>query len=199
MLWIDEPVTLRGRAIDLLPLDRTHFPVLENIASDKRIWEFMSFPCDNAGAFQKQYDLALEERDKGIQYPFVIYHKKDQRIIGATRYLEMVPAHRKLEIGWTWLNPQYWASDVNPECKLLLLTHCFEKLHTSRVTLRTSEFNIRSRKAIGKIGASFEGIIRNDIITANQTKRNSAWFSIIEEEWPAVKQQLTAFHRSRSQ
>ena len=102
--------------------------------------------------------------------------------------------HKKLEIGSTWLHPDYWATAINPECKLLLLTYCFEVLQAVRVQLKTDEKNMRSRKAIEKIGGQFEGILRNDMIRDNYTKRNSAYFSIIDDEWKDKKARLIELH-----
>jgi RimJ/RimL family protein N-acetyltransferase len=192
MNWIKNTPYLSGQTVELRPLEKEHFPELEALAKDMRIWEFMSFPVYESKKFHELFNLALEEREKGNQYPFVVFHKKTHKIIGSTRFLEMQPNHRKLEIGWTWLAPEYWATAVNPECKLLLLSYCFEELDTSRVMLRTDENNKRSRKAIEKIGGVFEGIIRHDVIRDNNTRRNSAWFSIIDTEWPETKTRLTS-------
>ena len=104
--------------------------------------------------------------------------------------MDIFPKHKKLEIGSTWLHPGYWATEINLECKLLLLTYCFEELKAVRVQLKTDENNIRSRKAIEKIGGQFEGVLRNEIIRDNGTKRNSAIYSIIDEEWTAKKERL---------
>ena len=124
----------------------------------------------------------MNEKEKETQFPFVIYHKVHKKIIGATRFLDIQAQHKKLEIGWTWLHPNYWGTTVNLECKLLLLTYCFEKLNAIRVQFKTDENNIRSRKAIEKIGGKFEGILRNDMLRDNGTKRNSAYYSIIDSE-----------------
>jgi RimJ/RimL family protein N-acetyltransferase len=190
--WINHPTTLPGENVDLIPLDKTHFEELAGLARDQRIWEFYPMDGTDPAKFVHMYATALVEREKGNQYPFVIFHKGAGKIIGSTRYLDIQPAHRKLEIGWTWLHPDYWATAVNLECKLRLLTHCFETLHASRVQLKTDENNVRSRKAIQKIGGQFEGVLRNDMIRDNQTKRNSAYYSLIEEEWPANKPKLIA-------
>ena len=101
--------------------------------------------------------------------------------------MDIQPTHKKLEIGWTWLHPDYWTTKLNLECKYLLLTYCLEQIEAFRVQLKTDENNIRSRKAIVKIGGQFEGIIRNDMIRDNGTKRNSAYFSIIDSDWPMIK------------
>jgi RimJ/RimL family protein N-acetyltransferase len=195
--WIQHPTTLTGENVDLLPLDNAHFEALASLARDRRIWEFYAMDGTDPAALTSAYATALVEREKGSQYPFVVFHQGAGKIIGSTRYLDVQPAHRKLEIGWTWLHPDYWATAVNLECKLLLLTHCFETLKASRVQLKTDENNVRSRKAIQKIGGQFEGVLRNDMIRDNQTKRNSAYYSLIEEEWPAHKPKLTALYEAK--
>lgn len=183
---------LEGQSVTLISLERSYFPELESLSKDKKIWEFYPLDGTSSEKFIAAFEFALIERDNGTQFPFVILHKKENKIIGSTRYLDIQSKHKKLEIGWTWLHPDYWATDVNLECKLLLLTHCFEMLKLSRVQLKTDENNQRSRKAIQKIGGEFEGVLRNDMIREDGTKRNSAYFSIIEEEWPVKKPLLIA-------
>jgi RimJ/RimL family protein N-acetyltransferase len=188
--WVPDPTTLTGKTVDLLPLNPGFFPVLSSIAINKKIWQF--FPVDGSKpeTFANLLTAAMDAKAIGTQYPFVIFHKTQNKIIGSTRLMDIQKQHRKLEIGSTWLIPEFWGTSVNLECKLLLLTFCFEKLGTSRVFLKTDENNIRSRKAILKIGADFEGILRNDMIRENNTKRNSAYYSFIEEEWKTKKARL---------
>ncbi|MFI5150989.1 MAG: GNAT family N-acetyltransferase [Bacteroidia bacterium] len=194
--WIPVPaIHLTGETIDLIPLDIKHFSELEMLAKDKRIWEFYPFDCSNSEKFRNIYKTALTEKDAGNQYPFVIFHKKDNRIIGSTRFLEMQQKHRKLEIGATWVHPDYWGTAVNQECKLLLLTYSFETLQAIRIQLKTNEKNIRSCKAIEKIGGKLEGILRHDMLCDNGTKRNSAYFSIIDSEWKEKKLRLEELYR----
>ncbi len=188
--WINYPTTLTGETVDLVSLEEKHFPELIALAKDKRIWEFYTTDGTDTDNYSNILSAALIEREKGNQFPFAIFHKQDKKLVGSTRFLEIVPQHKKLEIGWTWLHPDYWATEVNLECKLLLLTFCFETLQTLRVQLRTDENNIRSRKAIAKIGGQFEGIFRNDMLRDNNTRRHSAYFSIIEEEWKEKKLKL---------
>src|SRR5688572_19799258 len=189
--WIRHPKTLSGQAVDLISLDHHHFPELTELASDSRIWQYYVYDGSNPQTFKTVLDSALIELEKGIQFPFVIFHKKHDKLIGSTRFLDIQPKHKKLEIGTTWLHPDYWGTIVNLECKLLLLTFCFETLQTLRVQLKTDENNLRSRKAIEKIGGKFEGILRNDMLRDNNTKRNSACYSITDEEWPENKGRLT--------
>lgn len=188
---LKKPIILEGQTVKLISLEKEHFPELENLAKDKKIWEFYPLDGTSSEKFLSAFELALIEMKNGTQFPFVIFHKQENKIIGSTRYLDIQNKHKKLEIGWTWLHPNYWATDVNLECKLLLLTHCFEELKTNRVQLKTDENNLRSRKAIQKIGGEFEGILRNDMIKDNGIKRNSAYYSIIEEEWECKKSLLT--------
>lgn len=194
--WISPPAILSGQTVDLLPLNEAHFSVLENLAKDKRIWEFYSYDCSDPNTFSAFFKTAFIERDKGSQLPFVVFHKQQNKIIGSTRFIDIQPKHKKLEIGTTWLHPDYWATVVNLECKLLLLTFCFENLNAHRVQLKTDELNVRSRKAIEKIGGQFEGILRNDMLRDNNTKRNSAYYSFIDDEWEEKKIKLTAILNS---
>ena len=191
MMNLQHPIILDGQTVKLISLEKEHFSELENLAKDKKIWEFYPLDGTSSEKFLSAFELALIEMKNGTQFAFVIFHKEENKIIGSTRYLDIQNKHKKLEIGWTWLHPNYWATDVNLECKLLLLTHCFEELKTSRVQLKTDENNLRSRKAIQKIGGEFEGILRNDMIKDNGIKRNSAYYSIIEEEWECKKSLLT--------
>ena len=195
--WISYPTTLRGQTVDLISLEKEHFAELEALAKDKRIWEFYAYDASDPDKFSSIFNAALIERANGNQFPFVIFHKTDNKIIGSTRFLDIQPKHKKLEIGATWLHPDYWGSEVNLECKLLLLTYCFENLQAIRVQLKTDEHNLRSRKAIEKIGGQFEGILRNDMLRDNNTKRNSAYYSIIDEDWKDKKQKLIMLYQAK--
>jgi RimJ/RimL family protein N-acetyltransferase len=189
-IWIPHPTVLKGLQVDLLPLEEKHFDELFVAASDKRIWEFYVGDWSVHDTFVKVYNGSLKQREKGAEYPFVIFHKPTQKIIGSTRYLDIVPYDRRLEIGGTWLMPQYWATTINFDCKLLLLTYAFEELKTKRVQLKTQHDNIRSRKAIEKIGGVYEGVIRNHMLKDDGSFRSSAYFSILDDEWPVAKLNL---------
>ncbi|HEX4850999.1 MAG TPA: GNAT family N-acetyltransferase, partial [Puia sp.] len=190
MSWLDPEIVLTGEIIQMLPLSQTHFPSLKSIAADKKIWQFYVFDGSEPGKFEKVLESALEEKVNKNQYPFTIILRSSGKVVGSTRLMNIQPEHRKIEIGFTWFHPDYWGSAVNIESKLLLLTYCFEKLTAVRVQFRTDENNIRSRKAIEKIGGKFEGVIRNDMLRENGTRRNSAYYSIIEDEWKEIKKML---------
>jgi RimJ/RimL family protein N-acetyltransferase len=190
MTWIQHPVSLLGKSVSLLPLDESHFETLISLSKDQRIWQHYAIDGSNTQKLKSSLEVALSERKNGRQYPFVIVLKSENKIVGSTRFLDIQPIHKKIEIGWTWLHPDYWGTSINLECKLLLLTYCFEELKAKRVQLKTDENNIRSRKAIEKIGGVFEGILRNDLIRDNGTNRNSAYYSIIDCEWKDAKHKL---------
>lgn len=192
---IDLSSGLTGEIVDIIPLARIHFPELEKIAKDKRIWEHYAFDGSDSTTLRNTLEEALVEKEKGTQFPFVIFHKPTKNIIGSTRFMHIHPKNRKLEIGTTWLIPEYWGTSVNLECKLLLLTYCFETIKTVRVQLKTDENNVRSRKAIEKIGGKLEGILRNDMLRDDQSRRNSAYYSIIEEEWEDKKSKLISLFK----
>jgi RimJ/RimL family protein N-acetyltransferase len=188
--WIQHPTILKGTTVDLIPLQKEHFDELYMAASDKDLWKLVPIDCSDRQKFDTAYNFALEEREKGRQYPFTIYHKATKRIIGSTRFFEIHPKDKKLEIGWTWIIKEFQGTDVNFECKLMLMTFCFEILKTNRVQLKTKDTNYRSRKAIEKIGGVFEGIQRKDRVQDDGTTRNAAYYSIIDDEWPAAKNKI---------
>lgn len=192
-IWIPHPAPLSGELVDLIPLEEEHFDDLFRAASNPRIWEFYTGDWSVKETFRKVYLGSLAARDKGAEYPYVIFHKLSQKIIGSTRFLDIVPYDRRLEIGGTWLMPEYWATAINPDCKLTLLTYCFETLHAKRVQLKTQHDNIRSRKAIEKIGGIYEGVIRSHMLKDDGTFRSSAYFSILDDEWNSVKANLQSF------
>ncbi|OPC32488.1 GNAT family N-acetyltransferase [Elizabethkingia miricola] len=185
--WINHPVILQGTNINLVPLEEKHLEELYTAAADKELWALIPTDCSERDTFYKTYEFAISERTAGNQYPFVIIHKDTNKIIGSTRLFEIYPADKKLEIGWTWITKDYWGTTINLECKLLLLTYCFETLKTNRVQLKTKDTNFRSRKAIEKIGGIFEGILRKDKIVSDGTTRNAAYYSILDDEWEQAK------------
>lgn len=194
---IPHPSILSGELVELRPLEKEHFAELDALAKEPRIWEFYTVNGGNSESLMKAMQGGLDDRDKGTQYPFVIYHKAHNKLIGSTRFIDVQPLHNKLEIGWTWLHPDYWASAVNFECKLLLLTFAFESLGVYRVQFKVDVRNMRSRKAVEKIGGTAEGILRNDMVRENGTKRDSVYFSIIDADWPETKKRITGLIQSK--
>lgn len=191
MNWIQHPVILEGEKVRLVPLESAHIAALLEVAKDERIWEHISgFNGADIEKISLHLKSAILKRASGEQYPFTVIDKTGNKIIGSTLFHNIFPEHRKLEIGWTWYDPAYWRTGYNRECKLLLLTYCFETLKTIRVQLQTDETNLRSRTAILGIGGTYEGTLRNERIRASGTFRNTAMYSIIVDEWPEVKAKL---------
>lgn len=195
--WIQHPLHLDGEKVQLQPLEAHHFEALLHLGEDPVIWQFM--PIDGSATnLRNAMESSLAARGRGEQYPFVVIDKVTGRVIGSTSLLKLNPPGRSLEIGWTWYHPDYWGKGYNEECKLLLLTYCFERLGTVRVEFITWDQNQRSRKAIARIGGQFEGVRRNAAIRHNG-KRHAAIFSIIDDEWGPTKTMLTGLRNKRYQ
>lgn len=187
MSWINHPVQLIGNHVQLQPLDHSHFAPLLAIGADERIWQYMSINGADTNVLHGHLKSAVLKRAAGEQYPFTVIDTTTNKVIGSTMLHNIFPEHRKLEIGWTWYDPAYWRTGYNRECKLLLLTYCFEVLKAVRVQFQADEVNLRSRTAILGLGATYEGILRKERIRSNGTNRNTAIYSILDEEWPQVK------------
>jgi RimJ/RimL family protein N-acetyltransferase len=184
------PVTLEGRYVRLEPLSREHLEGIFAAGSFEEIWTWLSVrPVGRAG-FERWLDDALAARDAGSEVPFATFDRASDEIVGATRYLNIARESRRLEIGWTWITPRMQRSYVNTEAKYLQLRHCFEDLGCRRVELKTDRRNEKSRNAMLRIGAQFEGIARKQMRTFDGTNRDNAWFAIIDDDWPAVKLRL---------
>lgn len=178
-------VILDGRFVRLEPLEERHREPVRPVAQHPEIF---ATTTSALGALYDPYiDNALKRSATGHDMAFVVWHKAQQRYVGMTRYLNIEVPHRKLEIGSTWYEPSVWAGAVNPECKLLLMQHAFEALKFLRVEYKTDVLNARSRAAILKLGAKQEGMLRKHMIMAGGRQRDSVIFSVIDEDWPAVK------------
>ena len=188
--WIEHPTVLMGKTVELRPLETKHFEELLILSKDKDLWEFYPWNYSDTQTFLASYEDTIKERELGKAYPFVIYHKTSQKIIGSTLLFDISAVDRKLEIGRTWLIKEFWKIGINTECKLLLLTFCFETLQTVRVQLKATATNIRSRRAIEKIGGKLEGVIRKERLMPNGSFRNTAIYSILDDEWRDVKCRL---------
>jgi RimJ/RimL family protein N-acetyltransferase len=186
-----KPVVLTGKHVRLEPMTEAHIPALAEIGVGQTFWSFMLY-----GDIKSVHDMwdwvqdILSRAEKGTDLPFVAIHLASGRVAGATRYLNIMPNDRGLEIGGTWYGTDFQRSAVNTECKYLLLQHAFEKLQCIRVQLKTDSRNVRSRKAIERIGAVKEGILRNHMILPDGHYRHSVFYSILDTEWPAAKKRL---------
>jgi len=184
------PVTLTGKHIRLEPLRREHARALLAVAQRPEIWTWMSARPMTPESMEAWIAEALGAQEHGLEYPFTVIQAAGDRVVGSTRYMEVQAASKGVEIGWTWYAPKTWGTVVNPEAKYLLLRHAFEAWGAIRVQLKTDLKNVRSQAAIKKLGAKEEGILRSHRFRRDGTIRDSVIFSIIREEWPAVKAAL---------
>jgi N-acetyltransferase len=190
--WIKHPLVMRGKNIELRPLESETLDALFAVARDPDIWRLTSVDYSVPEIFYPNFDAALRGRESGKSYPLLIRLADSSQIIGTTRLLEITPEDRKLEIGVTWIASRYWGTGANTECKYLLLEYCFESLKANRVQFRAKSDNARSRRALEKIGATFEGVLRKDKIEPSGQARNTAFYSITHDEWPYLKPRLAA-------
>jgi RimJ/RimL family protein N-acetyltransferase len=185
-----EPVTLEGRIVRLEPLSLEHVAGLAEVGLDPAIWRWTIARPVTEDDLRAWADAALANRAAGTEMPFVTIEAATGRPIGSSRYMNIVLEHRRLEIGWTWVAPPWQRSGANREAKLLQLRHAFEVLGCRRVEFKTDSRNEASRNALLGIGAQFEGIFRNHMVMPDGPMRHSAWYSVIDEEWPAVRDRL---------
>ncbi len=186
-----KPVVLEGKYVRLEPMTEEHVPGLAQVGAGQTFWDFMLYGNIKTVADMHNWVLDILSRAKrGTDLPFVAIHLASGRIAGATRYLNIVPKDRGLEIGGTWYGLEFQRTPVNTECKYLLLRHAFETLDYIRVQLKTDMRNVRSQKAIERLGAVKEGVLRNHMILPDGRYRDSVFYSIIDTEWPAVKKRL---------
>ncbi len=187
-----EPIVLEGDHVRLEPMTLEHLPALVEIGLELPIWTWMPVVVRTPDDLRGLVDSALRARDAGTEFPFVTIERASARPVGSTRYLAIALEHARLEIGWTWLAPAWQRSAVNTEAKLLMLGHAFEALGCRRVEFKTDAQNEASRRALLGIGATFEGVFRKHLLVRGGERRDSAWYSITDDEWPDVKTHLHA-------
>jgi Acetyltransferases, including N-acetylases of ribosomal proteins len=185
-------LVLENHKVILLPLQAEHIQELAQSLSDPRVWEMTWRKNNKEPAIESALQSALASREAGTQLPFVIVDKARGRIAGTTRLGDLDVSNRNVEIGWTWLAPEFWGKGLNAACKLLLLQYSFEELGVIRVQFSASGSNVRSQRALEKIGAVREGVLRRHRIdvTDRGTVHDNVFYSIIDSEWPLVKERL---------
>lgn len=187
------PVTLEGAHVRLEPLSMTHRDALFAAAADGELWNSkVTFVPASRETMARYIEEALSGQAQGRQLPFVIIWKATDLVVGTTRYRAIEPPHQRLEIGSTWLAASAQRTAVNTEAKFLLLSHAFERLDYRRVEFLTDVLNSQSRVAIARLGAREEGVLRYHMVMPDGRNRDSACYSIIQPEWPAVKAALEA-------
>lgn len=191
-----EPITLSGRVVRLEPLSLAHVDDLCKVGLDPELWRLIPTQITTPDEMRAYVQTALNEQEHGSSLPFAIVDAGTGEAMGSTRFGNIERAHKRLEIGWTWLAQSRQRTGANTEAKLLLLTHAFDVLGANRVELKTDALNTKSRTAIARIGAREEGIFRQHIVTQSGRIRDTVYFSIIQSEWPEVKARLLALHSS---
>ena len=181
---------LEGELVVLEPLEERHAEGLWQAAQDPEIWQWLAHVGSTREYFDRWMDISLAAAREGREGVLATRRRSDGVLVGSSRYLNVRPADRVVEIGWTWLNPSAWRSGINVEAKLLMFEHAFERLGCVRVELKTDARNERSRAAMEALPAQFEGILRKHMIVPDVGVRDSAYFSVIDDEWPAVRANL---------
>lgn len=180
------PIVLVGQHVRLEPLSQLHHPRLLPAALDESLWRWTLSSVRSSADLERYIDQALTDQRAGTALPFAIVHTVSGAAIGSTRFGNADHAHRRVEIGWSWVVPAHQRTAANTEAKYLLLRHAFERLGCVRVEFKTDALNTVSRAALARIGAVEEGTLRRHLITDGGRRRDSVYFSVIEEEWPAV-------------
>lgn len=181
---------LEGGLVVLEPLTAAHGDELWEAAQAPEIWDWLTNIGADRAIFAEFMRVSLQAAEAGSEGVFAVRRRADRRVVGSSRYLNVRPADRVVEIGWTWFNPAAWRTGVNLETKLLLLAHAFETLGCVRVELKTDARNERSRGAMAALPAQFEGVLRKHMIVPGIGQRDSAYYSVIDSEWPAVRANL---------
>jgi len=185
-----EPVVLEGSFVRLEPMTLEHHAQLTEVGLDPEIWRLTIVMIRTAGEMRSYIDSALALQRDGTSLPFVTIERSSGRVVGSTRFGNYDAANRRIEIGWTWLARRWQRTVINTEAKYLMLTYAFEKLRCVRVELKTDVLNAPSRKAMLRIGAKEEGILRKHTLMWTGRYRDSIYYSILDEEWSEVKGQL---------
>jgi RimJ/RimL family protein N-acetyltransferase len=189
--FFEQNIILEDERARLEPLTQKHFDSLMAIAlSNSDIWKFTLANIVDEESFSAYFNTALKERENKTSYPFAMFDKKENRYAGCTRYANISFRDKRLEIGWTWIAPLLQGSGINKHNKFLMLQYAFETMGLNRVELKTAGTNLKSQRAMEKIGAIREGLLRKHSINDIGTIRDTVYYSFINDEWPAVKEKI---------
>lgn len=182
-------IQLENDRVLLVPFDNPRNEELKEIIFDKEIWKFMGMNITNEQGFKNYLAKTIKDKNNRLCYPFLIIDKENNKVAGCTRYGNVNTANKKCEIGWTWYGTEFQGTGLNKACKYELLKFGFENIGFKRIQFSTDKENQRSQKAIEKLGAQKEGVFRNNYISANGDSRTDVYYSIIKEEWNALKEE----------
>jgi N-acetyltransferase len=184
------PVTLEGRHVRLEPVSLAHVSALWRVGAYEEIWRYIPYAIRSEDDMRTFIAAELRKQEAGLTFRFATIAKACQQPIGSTSYLNIDRQHRRLEIGGTWITPSWQRTAVNTEAKYLQLSHAFETLGCIRVEFKTDSLNIKSQRALARIGAVEEGTFRNHMVMPDGRLRHSVYFSIVDSDWPSVKAHL---------
>ena len=189
--FLEHNIILEDERARLEPLTQNHFNDLVAIAlSNPDIWKFTLANIVDEAGFTNYFNTALKERENKASYPFAMFDKKENRYAGCTRFANISARDKRLEIGWTWIDPLLQGSGLNKHNKFLMLQFAFETLGLNRVELKTAGTNLKSQRAMEKIGAIREGVLRKHSINDIGVTRDTVYYSFINDEWPDVKKNI---------
>ena len=188
-----EPVTLEGKRIRLEPMRSEHLGLLTKAGAHEELWKWTRTFAHTPESMEEYVGEALDELARGASIPFVTIDKASSRVIGSTRFANFDRHSRHVEIGWTWITPEFQRTYVNSEAKYLMLRHAFEQWGCARVELKTDVLNEKSRNAMLRMGAKEEGTLRKHVLAYNDRWRDTIYYSVLDTEWPEVKATLELF------
>jgi N-acetyltransferase len=188
------PLSLPGTRVELVPIDRGQIDALRAAAHNPQVYRLMRHgPGESRADIESLLDYLFERQRSGTDLPFTVRTVPEHRVIGMTRYLRIDRPNDAVEIGGTWLDSDYWHTPCNTEAKYLLFRHAFEREGAHRVSLQTDARNERSQRAIERLGARKEGVLRDDALLENGSYRSSVYYSVLAPEWPSVRSRLESF------
>ena len=187
-----DSIVLEGIIVRLEPLLLAHVTALADVGLDPTLWRLQPRPVRSLSDMRGYVESALTDQKNLTSVPFVIVQRENDMIIGSTRFMDVEPKHRRVEIGATWLNPAYQRTGANVEAKLLMLTHAFEVMHVQKVVFKTEASNAQSKRAILALGAVEEGTLRRHLLSDAGRPRDMTYFSILESEWPDARDRIQA-------
>lgn len=183
----NQNIVLENQKALLKPLSQEHLEELFLVSQNEKIWEYSTNNLMTKKALEEFISLALEERQKGSSYPFVIYDKEKKATTGSTRYGNISWKDKRVEIGWTWLGLEFQRTGLNRACKEMLLKYAFETLEMERVEFKTDVLNQQARQALLRIGAREEGVLRSHTVMHDGRRRDTIYYSILKNEWPGIR------------
>lgn len=187
---ISSHLILETDKVKLRPLEQKDISPFSELVKETSIWKYFTYELNETGQLEKWVGIAINEREKGIRIPFTIIEKSTKTITGSSSYGSISYYDKRIEIGWSWLGTQFQGTGINFHAKFCLLNYAFEILQFERVEIKTDNLNERAKQGLRKIGAIDEGVLRSHMQMPKGRRRDSVYFSIIKDEWPAVRKSI---------